>query len=223
MNSKLHIVVAMTAIALIATACSPAGPVATAFEMSEPDVAMQWVISAFQEQACAAPRVAGGEIAGTATFGALGQLALTMSAAWDIEAANPDPDAASYEPDSPDAGGPFAPVLSGDDYPYPFVASPFPSDVCGPSETATGELELSAGDGDTITGVVTGGETHRLDVNVQGDGIETFVEIEFNGGTGAFANASGYALLHLITHVDPSVMQFVIDEVEVLAGGTIRY
>ena len=70
---------------------------------------------------------------------------------------------------------------------------------------------------------MTGGETHRLDVNMQGDGIEAFVEIEFEGGTGDFAGARGSAVLHLITHVDPALMQFVIDEVEVLSGGTIRY
>lgn len=223
MTSKLRIVFALTAAALIATACSTDGATARAFEMSDADVAMPWVVTAFQEEACGAPRVAGGEIAGSATFGVLGPMDLQMSAAWDIAAANPDPDAATYQPDSPHAGGPFAPVLSGDDYPHAFAAAPFPSDTCDGSEVTTGELELASAAGPTITARVTGGETHRLDVNTQGDGIEAFVEIEFEGGTGDFAGASGSAVLHLITHVDPTLMQFVIDEVEILSGGTIRY
>lgn len=223
MTSNLRILAALTAVVVLAAACSPAGPTTRAFEMSDADVAMPWVVTAFQEEACGAPRVAGGEIAGSATFGVLGPMELQTSAAWDIAAANPDPDAATYEPTSPDAGGPFAPVLSGADYPYAFAAGPFPSDACDGSEVATGELELTAADGSTISAVVTGGETHRLDVNAQGDGIESFVEIEFDGGTGTFAGASGSAVLHLVTHVDPALMQFVIDEAEVLAGGTIRY
>lgn len=224
MNPKLRILVALIAVVLLATACPPPGPTPRAFEMSDPDVDMQWVITADREEACEAAEVAGGEIAGEAIFGALGRLVVEMSAAWDVGAANPDPNAATYEPDSPHAGGPFAPVLSGGDYPHQFASNPFPAELeCGPSETATGELELTAADGDTITGVVTGGETHRLDVNMQGDGIETFVEIEFDGGTGTYAGASGSAVLHLITHVDPTLMQFVIDEIEVLPGGTVRF
>ncbi len=228
MDSKLRMLVALLAVAMFAAACQAEegdtnGPTTTTFQMTDPDVAMTWVVTAPMEEACGAPRFAGGEIEGSADFGDLGRLDLVMSAAWDISEANPNADESEYEPESEHTGGPFAPVLSGDDYPYAFVSSPFPSMGCGPSETATGELELSSADGDTIAGVVTGGETHRLDVNIEGDGIETFVEIEFTGGTGAFAGASGSAVLHLITHVDPAEGDFVIDVLGVLEGGTVTY
>ena len=226
MDSKLRTLLALVAVALFAAACQTEpsdGPTTRTFEMSDPEVALEWVVTAPQEEACGAPEVAGGEIAGSADFGDLGRLEVEVSAVWDIGEANPNADESSYEPESEHTGGPFAPVLTGDVYPYAFVASPFPSDACGPSETATGAFELVSDDGDTISGVVAGGETHRLDVNTEGDGIESFVEIEFTGGTGAFEGASGSAVLHLITHVDPAEMQFVIDVVGILEGGTIRY
>ena len=226
MDSKLRALFALVAVALFAAACQTDetdGPTTRTFEMTDPEVAMTWVVTAPMEEACGAPRVAGGEIEGAADFGDLGRLDVVMSAAWDIGEANPNADESAYDPESPHTGGPFAPVLSGDDYPYAFVASPFPSVECGPSETASGELELASAGGDTIAGAVTGGETHRLDVNIEGDGIETFVEIEFTGGTGAFAGATGSAVLHLITHVDPAEGQFVIDAVGVLEGGTVTY
>lgn len=222
MKPKLHTYVPLLVLALVAGGCSPAGPVTRSFEMSDPDISLEWVITRDHELACGAPEMAGGAIDGEATFGELGLLDLTMSAAWDIGAANPNASEAEYEPESPDAGGPFAPVLGQDEYPYQFQANPFTM-ACEPTVSATGELELSDSDGDQIVGLVTGGETHRLDVATEGDGIEVFAEIEFDGGTGKFADASGSAVLHLITHFDAGAGQFVIDEVGVLPDGTIRY
>lgn len=226
MKPRLQVLAPLALFALLATGCpaTDPGPETRDFEMSGSDVAMEWVITRDMELACSAPEMAGGEIAGEATFGELGQLDIAMSAAWDIAAANPDPTQAEYEPTSPYAGGPFAPVLDQDDYPHTFAANPFAQPVeCDPTVSAEGQLELTAENGDEIVGLVTGGETHRLDVNQEGDGIEVFAEIAFDGGTGAFTGASGSAVLHLITHVDPAQMEFVIDEIGVLPGGEITY
>lgn len=165
--------------------------------------------------------MAGGEVNGEATFEGIGRLALEMSAAWDIGAANPDPDAAEFEPEGP-AGGPFAPVLGQDRYPYQFQANPF-TGACEPVVAATGELDLVAEDGDRIFGLVTGGETHRLDFSMEGDGIETFTVIQFNGGTGRFTGATGSFVVHMIVRFDPAQERFVTDLAEVLPGGTIRF
>lgn len=226
MKPRLQTLAPLALFVLAATGCpaSDPGPETRDFEMSGSDVAMEWVITRDMELACNAPEMAGGEIAGDATFGELGQLDIAMSAAWDIGARIADPAQAEYEATSPYAGGPFAPVLDQDDYPHQFAADPFTQPLaCDPTVSAEGRLELTAENGDEIVGLVTGGETHRLDVNQEGDGIEVFAEIDFDGGTGEFADASGSAVLHLITHVDPAQMQFVIDEIGVLAGGEITY
>lgn len=224
MNSKLRITAFLALLVLIATACQAPDPGATTFELSDPAIQMDWVVVRDQELACGGGEMAGGEISGDAAFGALGRLDIDMSAAWDVGAANPDPTAATYEPQSPHAAGPFAPVLGQNEYPHPFEFNPF-TQMCDPTVSATGELTLTADDGDRIDGIVTGGETHRLDVAAgqEGDGIEVFAEVEFIGGTGTFAGASGSAVLHLITHFDFGTGAFVIDEAEVLPGGTIRY
>jgi len=212
-------------LALLVAACdvSNEGPQARAFTLSDPDLAMEWVLTGQQEAACTggASEMAGGELSGEGTFGNLGVLAVSMSAAWDIAQANPDPTDAQYEPESPDAGGPFTLVLGQDAYPHDFQADP--AGGCGAVVSATGQLVLTDSTGDRILADVTGGETHRLDVAVQGDGIETFIEVEFAGGDGPYAAATGSALLHLITHFDDGAGTFVIDEVEVMQGGTIRF
>lgn len=211
-------------VVVLAAACQTpgTGPQTRTFTMSDPDVEMAWVLTAQQEEPCGGGEMAGGELSGVATFGALGSLDLAMSAAWDIGQANPDATQSEYEPDSPDAGGPFAPVLGQEDYPHPFQTNPF-EDSCEAVVSASGELELLDDDGDELLGLVTGGETHRLDVASEGDGIETFVEVEFDGGSGKFSDASGSAVLHLITHFDAGQGQFVIDEIGVLAGGSVQY
>lgn len=221
---KLYLFVVLAAFILVVTGCQTTGPVTAEFEMSAPNIDMTWLVVRDQEVACGAPEVAGGEITGDADFGELGRLDIAMSAAWNVGAANLDPSAATYEPESPHAAGPFAPVLDQDDYPHQFAFNPFTQE-CDPTVSATGELTLTAPDGDRIDALVAGGETHRLDVaqNQEGDGIETFVEIEFDGGTGRFAGASGSAVLHLITHFDFQAGEFVIDQADVLEGATIRY
>lgn len=216
---------AFALLALLVAACdlSGDGPQTRAFTMSDPDVAMDWVLTGQQEAACTggASEMAGGELSGEGTFGELGALTLSMSAAWDIAQANPDPTAAEYTPESPDAGGPFTFVLGQDAYPHDFQADP--AGGCAAVVSATGQLVLTDAAGDRIVADVTGGETHRLDVAAEGDGIETFIEVEFVGGDGPYAAASGSALLHLITHFDAGTGSFVIDEIEVRQGGTIRF
>lgn len=223
--NRLQFLVMLAALVLIAAGCQTEDDGAQAFTLSDPDIDMAWVLTRDHELACGAPEMAGGEIEGSGTFGDLGRLDVAMSAAWDIGAANPDPDQAEYEPQSPDAGGPFAPVLGQSDYPYAFQANPFATneaDACDPTVEATGQLILTTPGGDQLAGNVTGGETHRLDVQQEGDGIEVFAEIAFDGGTGQFADARGSAVLHLITHFDFAAGAFVIDEIEVLAGGTVQ-
>lgn len=225
MLKALKVLVAFTALVLVAAACetSDGDGEPQAFTMSDPDMEMVWVVVREMELACDAPETAGGEIAGTATFGSLGELTVSMSAAWDVGNANPDPTQAEYDPDSPDAAGPFAPVLGQAEYPYEFAANP-ETQACEQTVAATGVASFTADNGDELTAEVVGGETHRLDVaeGQEGDGIESFVEIEFAGGTGQFADASGSAVLHVITHLDPGTAAFVIDEIGVLAGGSIE-
>lgn len=211
-------------VVVLAAACQTpgTGTETRTFTMSDPNVEMTWVLTAQQEDFCEGGEMAGGELGGAATFGELGSLELTMSAAWDIGQVNDDPTQSEYEPDSEHAGGPFAPVLGQADYPHPFQTNP-DDNSCEEVVSASGELELLDDDGDELLGLVTGGETHRLDVASEGDGIETFVEIDFDGGTGKFADASGSAVLHLITHFDAGQGEFVIDEIGVLSGGSVQY
>lgn len=224
MKPTLPTLVPLAAFVVAATGCDVSGtdgPQTRSFEMTDPEIALVWALTRDQELACEAPAMAGGEISGEATFVSIGRLALEMSAAWDIGAANPDPDAAEFEPDGP-AGGPFAPVLGQDRYPYQFQSNPF-TGACDPVVAATGELDLIAEDGDRILGVVTGGETHRLDFLMEGDGIETFTVIQFDGGTGRFTGATGSFVVHLIVRFDPAQGRFVTDLAEVLPDGTIRF
>jgi hypothetical protein len=192
------------------------------FKMSNHALELKWGIERDQELQCEGDEIAGGEIIGRGNFTHLGRSSISLSAAWDIGARIADPSQAQYSPTGP-AGGPFAPVLQWpDDYPYNFQFDPF-TQTCGQVVSATGELVLTAANGHQVHGVVVGGETHRLDFVLEGDGIETFAEIEVVGGTGRFANATGAFVVHTITRFDFATSQFVIDLAEVLAGGTIAY
>lgn len=216
--------IAILALVLVLTGCKDSGPEAPEtrpFQITDHDIALAWVLTRDHELACEAPEMAGGAITGEATFGAIGPFVLEMSVAWDIGARIADPGAAEFEPEGP-AGGPFAPVLGETGHPYEFQANPFTGE-CGAVVSATGELELTAEDGDRIFGVVTGGETHRLDFVAEGDGIENFTIVRVDGGTGTFHGASGSFVVHVITHFSFSEGSFVIDLVEILPGGEIRY
>ena len=209
-------------LAVVAAACAPGeGPQTLDFEMTGHDLELVWAITRDQELPCGGAEMAGGALAGNATFAGLGTMDVDFTAAWDIAARVADPTQAEYEPEGP-AGGPFAPVLGTTDYPYDFEYDPF-TDTCDPVVSATGDVTFTAADGDELLGVVTGGETHRLDFVVEGDGIETFATVDFAGGTGTFENASGSFTVHTIARFDVTSMAFVIDLAEVLPGGTLTY
>ena len=227
MKRKLQSLIPLAAFVLIAAGCPAPTPdtVTHAFTMSDPDIELVWGITIFQEEPCGGGEFAGGEVDGEATFGELGGLTVAMSSAWDIGNLLEE-DEKEFEPDSPAAAGPAAPVLGQDDYPHQFEFNPFTGDCLEPGETpasATGQVRFAADNGDELHGLVTGGETHRLDFVVEGDGIETFNIIEFDGGTGEFSRATGSFVVHTILRFDHDAEEFVIDLVEVLPGGTITY
>lgn len=213
--------VSLALLAMIAVACDPSGPATQPFEMTHQDLELVWAVTRDQELPCNGAEMAGGALAGNATFAELGTMDVEFSAAWDIGARVADPDQAEFEPEGP-AGGPFAPVLGSDEHPYAFQYDPF-TGTCAPVVSATGDVTFTADDGDELLGVVTGGETHRLDFAAEGDGIETFATVAFVGGTGRFEGASGSFTVHTIARFDASAMAFVIDLGEVLPGGTLTY
>lgn len=198
------------------------------FKMSNPRLDLAWGIERDFELDCGGDEIAGGEIDGVANLAHLGRATIALSAAWDIGQVNPNPGDAVFSPVGP-AGGPFAPVLEWpDDYPYDFQFDPF-TQTCSQEVSATGELVLTAANGDEIEGRIAGGETHRLDfpnplgVVVAGSGVETFAIIDVVGGTGRFSQASGSFVVHTITRFDFIAEEFVIDLAEILPGGTIAY
>lgn len=209
-------------------------PVERPFKMNRSNLSLDWGIEGAQEVACQialgaatspedAEEIAGGEISGSANLTHLGLAEVHLSAAWDVGNLLAEPE---FDPVSPAAGGPAAPVLGPDDYPYTFHVNPFEPPLppsCETVVTATGELLLTAANGDELHGSVLGGETHRLDFIQEGDGVETFAIIEADGGTGRFADATGSFVVHTITRFDFDAQQFVIDLAEFLPGGTIVY
>ncbi|MDZ7801189.1 MAG: hypothetical protein U5K81_10420 [Trueperaceae bacterium] len=224
--NRFQILVMLAALVLIAAGCQSQDPTARGFTLDHHDLAMAWAVPHDHERLCGGAEMEGGEIGGEASLVDLGTFDVTLSAAWDVGATEPDAGRATYTPRSPHAAGPFAPVLGQDAYPYAFEANPFASslaDACQPTVRATGEALLTGTNGDRLVGHFTGGETHRLDVQQEGDGIEVFAEIAFDGGAGRFANATGSAVLHLIAHFDFDQQTFVIERVGVLPGRTIQF
>jgi hypothetical protein len=194
------------------------GAGARPFRMGRADFDLAWGIVAPHEQLCGGGRIAGGAVGGGGTFTHLGLATIEMSAAWDIDRLIAAP---RFAPQGP-AGGPVATVLSEGEYPYAFHVDPS-TGLCGAVVQATGELVLKAANGDEVHGRVAGGETHRLDFLVPGDGIETFAIIDVVGGSGRFAGATGTFVVHTIARFDYLRGRFVIDLAEVLPGGTIGY
>lgn len=189
------------------------------FEMSQGDLELQWGVVAAQEESCGAGKVAGGYMTGQGDFTQIGISSITISAAWDIARLISSP---QFTPTSPEAGGPVATVLKGDEYPYTFHVDPA-TQQCSNTVTATGELVLTPANGDKIYGEVSGGETFRLDFQNPGDGIETFAMITVVGGTGRFENATGSFVAHTIARFDYSAGKFVIDLAELSPGGMLGF
>ncbi|MGD2071584.1 MAG: hypothetical protein PVI57_23165, partial [Gemmatimonadota bacterium] len=69
---------------------------------------------------------------------------------------------------------------------------------------------------------ITGGEAHRLDFILPGDGVESFLEVTVTGGTGQFASATGSFVAHVIVRFMPT-LRFDITLAEILPGGTLYY
>lgn len=192
--------------------------VARPLKLSRSDMRVDWAVENAQELACGGSKIAGGASSGEGNFTQLGLSGIRVSAAWDIGHLL-DPNNTQFVPIGP-AGGPVAPVLGPGDYPYGFHFDPF-TGQCGAAVIATGDVVLTAANGDKVFGAIQGGETYRLDFVNPGDGIETFAITEIVGGTGRFENATGSFVAHTITRFDYPTGRFVIDLTELLPGGTI--
>ncbi len=228
MKYQTHVLTAFALLGVLIVGCRTAEqPQTRAFEMTAASIQLDWGITIFQEEPCSGQQMAGGEISGTATFAGIGPLSVGMTSAWDIDNLLDDADK-RYEPvsDAAPEDGPAAPVLGQGDYPYAFQFDPFENTCLEPGESvvsATGDVVFTDGDGAELYGHVTGGETYRLDFVMEGDGIETFAEVDFTGGTGRFAGATGSFVIHTIFRFDFGANEFVLDLAEVLPDGTIRY
>ena len=172
-------------------------PIKGAFKGFEP----VWVVSHFFERTCNGI-VAGAEVKSRGNVSHLGLTEVTASAAWDWA----DRPAGGYLPEGPTTG-PSATIVSGA---YEFCSQPV---------TATGRVTLAAANGDVLYGFVAGGEVYELGFAVAGDGQEQFMEVEVEGGTGRFANATGHFVIHSIFNlVDMKIVQSGI-----MPGGGISY
>ena len=181
-------------------------------------VNLLWGVTKSQEQACGGPAIAGAEAGGAANFTHLGITTTSFSAAWDIGNLLTTP--AQFTPVGP-ASGPVAPVLPQSAYPYAFRYNPL-TDSCNPAVSATGKVVLTSRDGDRLFGDVVGGEAHKLDFIIDGDGVEVFIRTLVTGGTGRFAGATGSFVMHAIGRTLPT-LRFNITLLEVLPGGSIGY
>jgi hypothetical protein len=157
-------------------------------------------------------------VGGKGDFTQLGSSAVDVSAAWNIGNLLKTPP--RYSPVGP-AGGPVAPVIGQSGYPYAFHYNP-QTGKCGQAVAATGKAVLTASNGDQVFGNITGGEAHRLDFIINGDGVESFVEVAVTGGTGRFAGATGSFVVHSIARIQPT-LRFAITLAEILPGGTLGY
>jgi len=181
-------------------------------------LALNWGITKSQEEGCGGSAIAGGDLGGSADFSQLGHSTVSVSAAWDI--GHLITGSSHFQPKGP-ASGPVAPVLGESAYPYNFHYNPS-TGKCSAGFTATGKVVLVAANGDRVTGNITGGETHKLDFIVDGDGVETFATVRVTGGTGRFDGATGSFIVHSIARLQPS-LKFALTLAELLPGGTLGY
>ncbi len=196
------------------------GPQTVALQMQSADLELEWAITRDHELPCGGDEVGGGSVIGTLTFAELGEMEISLSSVWDIEN-QLDPAEVVHDPEGP-AGGPVARVFSKQEYPYDFMFSPF-TGQCETVVSATGEVLLTDQNGDTLFGMVDGGETHRLDFVMEGDGIETFAVVDIEGGTGRFSGAHGEFITHTITRFDFDSNRFVMDLATILPGGSVTF
>jgi hypothetical protein len=210
----------MLLILISATACgsddttSPPG----VLELNNQHLEPVWTVSKDQEIGCGGTGVAGGQVGGTGDFSALGESTVDVSAAWDIS--NLIQSTPEFTPVGP-ASGPVAPVIGQSGYPYAFHYDPETSS-CKQNVQATGKVILTAANGDRLYGDITGGEAHKLDFIIDGDGVESFARTTVTGGTGQFAGASGSFTVHLIARMLPT-LKFSITLAEILPGSTLYY
>jgi len=220
-NIVLLLSLPLVMVGRLSPAAEPANnPVQRPLKLTHGKLQVEWAIDRHHELACGGDAIAGGLSSGAGTFTQLGKSKMEVSAAWDIGHLL-DPDKAQFVPVGP-AGGPVAPVLGPGAYPYQFHFNPF-TGACGAAVSATGNVTITAANGDKVFGAITGGETFRLDFVVPGDGVETFAIVVIAGGTGRFEAATGSFVSHTITRFDYATAKFVMDLVEVLPGGTITY
>ena len=194
------------------------GAQARALKLNHHALVLNWTVTKAQEEACGAPGVAGAEIGGKGQFTHLGVTSVFLSAAWDIAHLITGP--AQFTPLGP-ASGPVAPVLGASAYPYAFQHNPLTGN-CGGAVAATGKVVMTAANGDKVQGEIVGGEAHKLDFIVDGDGVEVFARVHVTGGTGRFASASGVFVVHAIGRMRPT-FTFDITFAEILPGGTLGY
>jgi len=106
-------------------------------------------------------------------------------------------------------------------YPHPFLFDPFAPPInCATTVTATGQVIIIAANGDFVFGQVIGGEVYELGFDTDGDGQESFLEIDVDGGTGRFDGATGSFVSHTIFDFRSGVPVVVINEI---IDGTIVY
>ena len=177
-----------------------------------------WTVSKDEQAACGGPVAAGGQVGGRGNFTHLGESAVDVSVAWDVGHLIQTP--ARYRPVGP-AGGPVAPVVGPAGYPFPFAHDPYTGN-CAQTVAATGQIVLTAANGDQLYGKVAGGEAHRLDFIIPGDGVESFIEVDVTGGSGRLTDATGAFVVHTIARLTPS-LRFAVTLAEILPGGTLGY
>ena len=186
--------------------------------LDDHQLTVDWAVSRTQEDNCGGAGVAGASVTGSGRLTNLGVSSITISAAWDV--AHLITGQAQHDPEGP-ASGPVAPVLGRSRYPYAFRHNPSTGN-CGQGASATGKAILTASNGDKVLGDVVGGETHKLDFILDGDGVEVFADVEVTGGTGRYDGATGSFVVHAIARLMPT-MRFSLTLVDVLPGAKITY